>query len=313
MKKNILISSAGTNSAFSTVEAIASNFKNNLSVTIIDTNKRELVSSSVFADKYYNSPSIYEPEFTNFITGLISSENIDIYLPFIDYEILIAGNLYENKRFPSSLFIQIKSPLIAEICVDKYISYLWLKKNNIHTPITYLLDETISQNEIIIKQRKGNGSQIKKINIKEINKFSKDNDLIAQDICEPPEITVDVFRNFKNNDFYFICRERIETKAGVCTKARVFIDDEIKKIALCLSDKLQLSFFCFQVMKLNNSWAVTDINPRYGAGTAMASVIGLDFYSAMIASILDMDYTKYLKNINKEFFITRQYRNILTA
>ncbi len=65
-------------------------------------------------------------------------------------------------------------------------------------------------------------------------------------------------------------------------------------------------------MKLNNKWAITDINPRLGSGTPMVQEVGMDFYKAMIYHLLDMDYKPYLTQFKGEAYITRQYLNILT-
>jgi hypothetical protein len=118
---------------------------------------------------------------------------------------------------------------------------------------------------------------------------------------------VDVCYDKNRNFFEYVCRERIETKSGVCTKARLFQDKKIGEIALTLAQKLDLSAFCFQLMRLKDNWAVTDINARLGAGTAISVAAGLDFFSGMFAIQWGEDPSKYFKLLQKETFVTRQY------
>ena len=73
-----------------------------------------------------------------------------------------------------------------------------------------------------------------------------------------------------------VCRERLEVKAGVCTKARVFTDPQIGDLAERLGAGLGLEgAFCFQVMRdAARGWVVTDVNARHGAGSRMSAAVG---------------------------------------
>jgi len=117
--------------------------------------------------------------------------------------------------------------------------------------------------ELYSKTAKGFGTKTLKLSDvkQEISDYNSGNYLIQSE-CEKPEITIDVCYDRNRNYFSYVCRERIETKSGVCTKAKLFYDKKLEGIAFTLADKLKLSAFCFQVMKYKGEWAVTDINPR---------------------------------------------------
>ena len=211
----------------------------------------------------------------------------------------------------SKIYIPLNNILIAEICSDKYKTYHWLKENDLPTPETYLLDDLDLDMEYLIKPRSGFGSTVQKLTGRLAKQTINSENFIAQELCTSPEITIDVFNDKSKKQFRYLCRERIETRAGVCTKAKIFINPELEKLARVIADKLSLSYFCFQVMIIDEQWVVTDINPRYGAGTAMCSAVGMDFYSAMIADVLELEPEIYFSNFNSEAYVTRQYRNIL--
>lgn len=309
-KTKVLVCSGGTGSAFATAEAAFLNFKDCIILTICDINTKELVSSSVFADDYIVAKSIHDKGYKDFIIDLVNSKNIEICIPFIDKDVLIFSELYSTSKFSRDVKLQIYNPEIVKICSDKLLSYAWLKKNNIFTPETFLLQNESPKPGFIIKPIAGVGSIINDFNFTVLNEIADFDKYLIQEKCSNPEVTIDVFSNSDLDIFFYVCRERIETKSGVCTKARLFLDEELGHIAKELAEKLSLKFFCFQVMKLNGQWAVTDINPRLGSGTPMCNAAGIDFFSAMLADFLGRNPEIYLKNLEKDIFVTRQYRNI---
>jgi carbamoylphosphate synthase large subunit len=243
-----------------------------------------------------------------FMRSLFESLKPDIVIPFIDQDVSFFAGLASEYNF--------KTPLnnleTAEICIDKYKTFEWLKKHGINTPNTSELENFESnKSDYIIKPRNGFGSLISSYNLENFNKAKSTNvSFIIQQRCNQPEITIDVFNS--QGVFEYICRERIETKSGVCTKARLFRDESLKLLAQNISIGLNLKYFCFQVMQGDNDWKVTDINPRLGSGSPMSKVVGLDFFAAMVADLLGCSVDRFLQYINEEKFVTRQYLNILS-
>jgi len=309
-KTKLLVCSGGTGNAFAAAEAAFLNFKDCVNLTICDINTKELVSSSVFADEFIVSKSIHDEGYKDFIIELVNSRSIDICIPFIDKDVLIFSELYSARKFSRDVKLQLINPEVVKICSDKLMSYTWLKSNKIFTPETFLLQNETPKPGFIVKPITGVGSVINDFNLTSLKDISEYDKYLIQEKCSKPEVTIDVFSNGELDIFFYVCRERIETKSGVCTKARLFLDEELGHIAKELADKLSLKFFCFQVMRLNEKWAVTDINPRLGSGTPMCNAVEIDFFSAMLADFLGRDPKIFLKKLEREIFVTRQYRNI---
>jgi carbamoylphosphate synthase large subunit len=311
-KKNILITSAGTGNAFALATAINTNFKDSVNLMLADINPPELVSSSIYCSDFIRTPALRENNYKDFIVAYINQMNVDICFPFIDLDVLYMSIWFNEGIFSKELKLAVNNPETSQICSDKLLAYRWMKAALIPTPSTFPFSVSEVKNKFIVKPRNGFGSKIRKL--EDIGSLSveEQSELIMQEVCEGPEITIDVFRSFNNSLFYYLCRERIETKSGVCTKARIFLDEDLESLARVISLNLNLNYFCFQVMRLNNEWVVTDINPRYGAGTSMCSAVNVDFYSAMISDMLGLNPLVYLKNFYNEAFVTRQYVNIRT-
>jgi len=308
----VLITSAGTGGGFATSKALYDNFRDKAEIHQTDINPKHLISSSKFADYFYQSPRVDNTDYPRFISNIVNANQIDVIIPFIDQDVFEFAKLYESVLISQNIKLQVKSEELSRICFSKYLAFKWMQKEKINTPYTFMLDDSNSLDKFIIKPLTGYGSKIifgTKDDLKTIK--NKDN-YIGQEICAYPEVTVDVFYQKSNNNLYYICRERIETKEGVCTKARLFADPELGNLAQKLAKGLQLSYFCFQIMKLKNKWAITDINPRLGAGSSMGQVVGMDFYGAMVCDLLELDYSTFITQYNSEAYVTRQYLNILS-
>lgn len=311
--RTILIGSSGAGNAFAAVMALRRNWGESLRIISADSNSEQLVTASLLSDKFYQVPKTTQPKFMEVVTKISLDENIDTYIPFIDDEIYRIALLYEKGMLNEKVNIQVRSSKIADLCNDKYKTFLWLSEMNIMTPECYTIDTPITNSDsLILKPRRGYGSTIR--NVSEINDLRSNYDpecYIIQHKCEYPEITIDVCYD-KNRDFFiYVCRERLEVKSGVCTKARLHLDKDLEEMALTIASKLDLSSYCFQVMKYKNQWAVTDINARLGAGTAMSTMCGMDFFSGMFAILWGEDPSFFFRPLLKETFVTRQYSEFI--
>ena len=311
--ETVLISSAGTGTAFASMLALRKNWGDSVKIIAADSNPKHLVTSSLLSDKYFKVCLNDDVKFKSSLEKILIDENVDTYIPFIDNEIYLGALIYEEGFKNKKLFLQVKDSNNADICNDKYRMFLFLKENSILTPTCYQFDQIDTINEkLIIKPRKGFGSKILRIeDVKNINPKYDSINYIIQSACERPEITVDVCYDKSRNFFKYVCRERIETKGGVCTKARLFYDSKIESLAFAIANKLDLSSFCFQIMRYNDNWAVTDINARLGAGTAISVAVGMDFFSAMFAILWGEDPSVYFKPLKKEMFVTRQFTEFI--
>lgn len=130
------------------------------------------------------------------------------------------------------------------------------------------------------------------------------------------EVTVDAFVPRRGGETRAICRERIETKANVCSKARLFHDDRILEIAGAIAAAVGLTgAFCFQIMESEQGaedWAVIDVNPRTGGGTAMSGTVGFDVIGANLLDALGLDYASRLQPLSGEHFVVRQPEDYVT-
>jgi len=312
--RTVWLGAAGTGTAFAIVRAAQQRWSDSLRIIAADTNPPHLVAAAALAQAFEQTPFVADEQFAPFLLEAFSRLNVDTYVPILDEEIVRAAELRDSKMLPSSLVTLAPSLEAARICLDKLASFSWLLSNRIPTPITKALSQaTWNPEGMLLKPQYGRGSvgiRVLQHEYELVDAASSSQAYVVQELCRHPEITIDAFRSRDGKLFRAVCRERLEVKAGVCTKARVFESDTLASYAHAIGDGLDLlGTFCVQLMRSSSdgSWLVTDINPRPGAGTAMSTAVGVDFLSATLADAWGLDARSMLPSLHRERFVVRQY------
>ena len=114
-----------------------------------------------------------------------------------------------------------------------------------------------------------------------------------------------------------ICRERLEVKAGVCTKARIFHDQELYERIRVISDAHELPVAsCFQFMRSSQKgWVLTDSNLRVGAGSALCAAVGWNLPMAAMSVWLGQPEkaASFLNYDGRERYVTRVFEEVVTV
>ena len=97
--KKILITSAGTGTAFSYATAIAKNFSD-LEIITADINPAQYVTASIYSKKHVVVPSSFDDNYRATLEKIITENQIDYYLPLIDLEI---KNAYQSEYLTTKL------------------------------------------------------------------------------------------------------------------------------------------------------------------------------------------------------------------
>ena len=134
-------------------------------------------------------------------------------------------------------------------------------------------------------------------------------------MCKAPEITLECF-NY-NDKLRTIARERIATKAGVCTKAYVFNSTELDKIAQEFIKKIKTPYcFNLQFMKNSNSeFVITDVNLRLAGGMSISFAAGWDEVSALAKIMLEKNESEIFESLPEKIepqYVIRAYTDIVT-
>jgi hypothetical protein len=307
--RKVLISAGGTGTAFALATRLRSTWPDGVFLVVADTNPEHLVTSTLLADRFYQTPAAAEVSFNEVLSNILREEGICTYVPLINEEIAKAAEM--AAEFPD---LDIwGTNLSGKLAIDKKFANSWLNSLSLPIPETYNAVDAQPNKNYFLKPINGFGSkEARKLSGAAICELATDGlkTLLIQEHCEQPEITVDSFFDSRTGFCRAIARERLEVKAGVCTKARVFEDSEFTGYAIKIGRALdQRGTICFQVMRSEAGFVITDLNLRPGAGTAISVACGVDVLSAAFACRWGESYTHFISDpLPKQgLYVTRQY------
>lgn len=302
--KNILMTAAGTGTAFSYAVAIAKNFEDEIALFTADTNPEEFVTSSLFSKKHFQAESIYSKEYLSNIKDILSENKIDLYIPLIDLEVE-----QSSKDEMLREYLAANEHPFVKNCIEKSNYHVNFNVKKLKFPKKFSLSNLESDKHYMVKEDGGFGGRGSKVQ-QGLNINECPAGIAIYEYITGTEYTVDCFPY--DRDVFVSIRQRLEVKNGVCTKALIVKDMTLNNISLEISEKFKLKHpFCFQVIVNDDGYYLIDVNPRLGAGSAMSAANGMDFFSAHLALLIGEDPTKYLKRYNDSCVVTRQYSNYL--
>lgn len=301
----VLASAAGTATAYGLLRSLRHRWGDSLRLVAADINPPHLVAAATVADATHHLPLAIDADFETRAMQLLRDEGVTIWWPVLDAEIVIAADLRERGAL-GDVTVIAPSRATAEVCLDKLAVAERLISVGLPTPPTQRLEDAAWEPAgMIVKPRSGFGSRGVRIATSEAEldaiRAHAEPGLVAQPRLQGAEYTIDALHT-RAGVTRAVARERIETKAGVSTKVRVFEDDELTVLAARLADAFDLTGpFCFQVI----AGAITDVNPRPGGGTRMTVAAGVDLHSAAVADVWGQ--TIELPRLDRERFVVRHW------
>ncbi len=305
----LLITAAGTGVGWAYSMSLAQQFAQ-VSLITTDTNEAAWCSAAQLAARHVVWPMFTPgPAYLAPLNALIRAEGITHYLPIIDPEIDFAA----SHRDQIAATVLAPSAQFTALALAKHRYTDSLGALGIDSPRTLTRADIAAGRRGIAKQPGSFGGR----GIWHIDGPEQLDALPAgafvQEVLSGPEFTADCFPSGDAQVFVSV-RERVETKSGVCTKARISRHPRMEAIAQQLVAGLDLnSPFCFQAISDGDTrLAVTDINPRLGAGTLMSAANGSDFFGAHLASAFGLPWQERLQRHHVQCAVTRQYFELLT-
>jgi carbamoylphosphate synthase large subunit len=261
------------------------------------------------------SPPVADPDYRGWLERILDELEPDLYVPLVDGDIVLAAELAETRG--TGTRFAAPPPQSARICWDKLETDRFLHQLGVPSPDTWLPGTVRADGDLdlVVKARYGQGS----LGFRALpagDQGDGDGDVVLQRRCEHPEVTVDAFLARDGGRFRAVCRERLEVKAGVCSKARVFEDAELSSLVEAVVRGLGLhGGACVQLMRLDGGWAVTDVNARTGGGTRMSSAAGVDVIGAVYADLLGLpfDGAAELAPLPGDVYVVRQPDELIVA
>ncbi|MEK7665116.1 MAG: ATP-grasp domain-containing protein [Patescibacteria group bacterium] len=313
MKNNILIAPGGSGMAISAIKAL----KQDKNIRIVSIDSDKLSPGLYLSHKGYIVPAFEDNKFIPAIEKIIKKEKINLIIPALDTILL---RFSELKLFfkEKGADVLVSEQETIKITRDKWKTYNKLK-DIIPFPKSFIeKDKTDAMFPLFIKPREGSGSQnVYKVDSKEDMDFyyKKIKNPIIQEYLSGKEHTVDCLADNKNKLVLIICRERIETKAGISTKGKIVKNKKIEDMAVKISESLKFyGPFFFQTKEdRNRNPKLTEINARISGTMSLSSFAGPNIHilSAKISRGEKIKKTKikygtYVTRYLEDIYLTEQ-------
>lgn len=240
-------------------------------IRVIGLDCNPLSAGLYLSDKSYVVPRGDAPGFLEEIIKICEVEKPDAMLSGPEEELLV---LSKNK----DLFVERGVLLLCpdydtvKICADKRETYRVLHNHGIPTPEIY--DSKGVRFPCVIKPRFGRGGRniFKAEDRSELEFYlQKVKQPVIQEFVEGAEYTIDVFSDLSGNPLSIIPRVRLQVESGISVKGVTVYDEEIISYCDQIAKKLKLiGPSCIQCLKTDRRLEFTEINPRFGGGSALS-------------------------------------------
>ncbi len=311
----LLLLSCGTNACYHCAKTLKEKFQKDFYIVGADINEQYLTPTCNYLDAFYKVPYSTSPDYYETIIKILNEEKIDYILPSFDSDqkLFYPENEDLIELGVKSLAVNFETLKIYD---DKEKMNSFLNSNGFLTPKFFNQEEIENNKNYFIKPKNGVGSIGAKIetgfNIKNVKNADS---ILIQEICTEPEYTVECF-NF-NGIVRTITRERIASKAGVCTKTKIFNHPELEKNAADFVKKVKCPHcFNLQFMKnQNNDFVITDVNLRLAGGMSLSAAVGWDEISALAKIMLDKKEEEIFETLPEKIqpqYVVRAYTDIVT-
>jgi carbamoyl-phosphate synthase large subunit len=231
---------------------------------------------------FFHAPSVHEKKYFSFIRKIIKENNIEVYVPLIDEEIMGA---IEN--FRKDIIVIAPSECFTKICLDKYKLMKELERNDISRIPTSLASNFHREknfSSLFLKPRVGRGSRgiCETTSRDEFDSYFKLNKIDKKDVIVQPcirgdEYTVGVLVN-NQNDLMAISPKKVIRKKGITQLAVTSNNEHINKCVSKLVNKMKPSgLFNVQLFITDKKEVkIFEINPRLSTTSILSYEAGID-------------------------------------
>lgn len=285
----------------------------------------ELTYALTLADQKIITPPIYDETYIDFLLNYCKENDITAIISLFDIDLPV---LSKNKEMfgEQGIRIIVSDPWVTELCNDKWLTYQFLRSNDIHTPTSFIsLDEAKAALQIaevhyplIIKPRWGMGSigifeaenelelevlynKTRQAIAKSYLKYESAADIsravLIQERAKGLEHGIDVLNDLEGNYICTVAKQKIAMRAGETDIAKVIHHSDLEGLGEKLSGLLRhignLDVDCF--LERDNI-SVLELNCRFGGQYPFTHLAGANFPKILVdllcgkAARLD-DYT----------------------
>jgi len=282
---------------------------------IIASNSDANTTGMQAADKHFVVPQVNDPKYIDTLLSICLSEDIKLVVSLFDIDLPYLAKA-RDRFLAIGVELVVSDPWVVDMANDKWESFIFLTKNSIATPNTFLdlekVKTALSNGELkfplIIKPRWGMGSMsiFKAENIEELNffySFSKkeitksylnivseeklDESVVIQEFVYGQEYGLDIFNDLVGNFCCTFVKKKLEMRSGETDSAEVVENEQLTALGQQLSQLLKhrgnLDVDVLQCA--DGKFKVLELNARFGGGYPFSYLAGANFPKALVQMV----------------------------
>ncbi len=241
-----------------------------------------------YADKGFVIPVASSPDFLPAIRYICKQENVNVFIPLVDEELLVALELESE-----GITVLIPRHKFVETCLDKFALMNALRAARISIPDTRLGCDDLNGLDYpaVVKPRTGRGSrgvgivhsQIELANFLKASPFMPEQ-LIVQNYIDGTEFTVSV-TVWRDGNVQAVVPKEIICKKGITRLAVTRHNPQIDSICRDVQDRLRADGPFNVQLRLNKNTGRPlpfEINPRFSTTISLTIAAGVDELGELI-------------------------------
>lgn len=332
---NILITSAGRRSYLVKyfIEALSGKGK-------VYAANSEYTISLQEADDYFITPLIYNSQYIQSLIDFCLKNQVKAIISVFDIDLLV---LSKAKKYIESHGIKLllSGEDVVGVCNDKWLTYKFLKENNIHTPNTFkdknLLINAIKGKEIqfpiIMKPRWGMASMgiyvvndieelefYYKKTLKDINQsylkyesgLTPTEMVLFQELIKGQEYGLDIINDLNGNFVGVFPKSKISMRAGETDLGQTVSPLKFENLARDISSSLKheviLSVDCFDY---NEKKYVIEMNCRVSGHYPLSHLAGVNLPKQIIEWLEGKNTNPNYFNFEENLYVTKDLTPVI--
>ncbi|MCM1253440.1 MAG: ATP-grasp domain-containing protein [Clostridium sp.] len=275
-------------------------------------------------DSHYIVPRMSEPGYLDTVLNICRKEKIDAVLPLQEDELYLTAS-YREQYAALGVTPIVSASETIETCRDKYAFYQHLQKNNLPALTTCGNIEEFKDFyqsgkmdfPVFMKPVRGCGSiGIQKVEnmelVSALCKYSTEKMLIQQ-FADGEEYGVDVYVDMlSHKPVSIFIKKKLRMRAGETEKSVSAKDDVLFDLVKKTAASLSLSGpVDMDVFKVNGSYYISEINPRFGGGYPHAHACGINFPALIANNIAGKENADSIGNYEDDICMLK-YTDLMT-
>jgi carbamoyl-phosphate synthase large subunit len=308
----VLVTGAGGPAGVAVIRALRGG-----GVPVVGADADEMAAGLLLADDFGVVPRAEDPTFTDKLFELAQRTSVTALVCTVAEEMVALSRAGEQLA-AAGVAAWLPEAHAVETCMDKWRLATRMTAWEIPSPQTGLGSADGIPGPWIVKPRFGRGSRhVYPVDRPEDLRWVLERvpDPIVQTRLSGAEFTVDALVDRDLSLAGAVARWRLETKAGISTKGRTFVDGHLQDLVAALLAALELEgpANVQGFLGEDGCFALLEVNPRFSGGLPLSLAAGADLVGQYLQGMLGRPIRRERLRYRPEVLMTRYFQEVFVG